>query len=310
MKHKKSIIVGMLIFIGVILLSSSLYIVNEDEVAVVKVFSNMIAVVVENQDVNTVSKNLKNNKLEDIKIINEKGLHFKIPFIQTVEKYSSKYFTYTSNEELINTKDGRRIDIQMYAQYRVIDPVQFKMAVGNISNANRRLDDTVYPVVIQSANNLVFNEFFYKSKLEEMIKEKLTTLNDELVSSFGIYVSDVGINRKNFPPANIESIEKKMTMQIEKESEKLKAEGDSQYLKKKASTDRKKAELVSKAVEEAAVIKAQADAEAIKIYQDALNKDLNFYKFIKTMEIYKNLKDKTIFLDKNNDIFELVNGYK
>lgn len=309
MKNKKNIILGIVALVGIILLSSSMYIVNEDEVAIVKTFSNINAVIVEPQDAEVVEKNLKNSKIKNVNIIKEKGLHFKIPFIQTVEKYSAKYLTYNSRQETINTKDNRRIDIQMYAQYRIVDPVQFKIAVSDISNANRRIDDTVYPVVIQAANNLSFNEFF-KNILGDMIDEKQGVLNDELVSGFGIYVSDIGINRKNFPPANLESIETKMTMQIEKESEKLRAEGDSYYVQKKANTDRQRTEIISKAVEDAAVIKAAANAEAIKIYQEALNKDLNFYKFIQTMEIYKSLKDTTIFIDKNNDIFEFINGYK
>lgn len=310
MKNKKNIILGIVALLAIILLSSSVYIVNEDEVAIVKTLSNIVAVVVEPQDADVVAENLKNSKIKNVKIIKEKGLHFKIPFIQSVEKITSKYLTYQSTQDTINTKDSRRIDIQMYAQYRIIDPIQFKLALKNISVANRRIDETVYPVVVQSGNNLNFNEFFYGTMLEDMIEEKQDVLNDELVSGFGIYVSDIGISRKNFPPANLESIETKMTMQIEKESEKLRAEGDSYYVQKKANTDRQRTEIISKAVEDAAVIKAAANAEAIKIYQEALNKDLNFYKFIQTMEIYKSLKDTTIFIDKNNDIFEFINGYK
>jgi membrane protease subunit HflC len=101
-----------------------------------------------------------------------------------------------------------------------------------------------------------------------------------------------------------------MSKQIEKESEKLIAEGDSAYQKAKATTDRQRKELIASAIEKAAITKAEADAEAIKIYQQSLNKDLEFYKFIQRMNIYKNLKDTTIFLDKNNDLLEYINGYK
>ncbi len=305
---------GNIAFIVILLLllalsSSSFYIVYEDEVAVVKTLSEIKKVVISSQDQEMVKKNFQTNGTTDVEILMEKGLHFKIPFIQTVEKYTSKYLTYVSMPELINTNDGRRIEIQMYAQYRIMDPLTYKNVVQTTTNANRKIDDTVYPVVIQSANNLIFDDFFKGSILEDLINEKQGVLNEDLVAKFGLYVSDIGINRKTFPASNIESIESKMSLQIEKESELLIAEGDAFYLSEQASTDRQKAEIIAKAVEEAAITKAEADAEAVKIYQESLQKDISFYEFIKRMEIYTSIEDSTLFLDSDNDFLKFINGY-
>lgn len=139
---------------------------------------------------------------------------------------------------------------------------------------------------------------------------KQDALNDQLVQEYGLYVSDIGINRKSFPESNITNIEEKMAKEIEKDSEKLIAEGDSEYLQAQAQTDRQKAEIVSAAVEEAAIIKAAADANAIRIYQESLQKDLSFYQFITRMDIYKNVKGTTVFLDGDNAIFDLLDGYE
>jgi membrane protease subunit HflC len=306
---KGNIIIIVIAVLALILLNSSFYIVNEAEVAVVSKFGEMTAVVVDEADVDSVAANLALNDMTSIKIIDQKGLHFKIPFIYSVKTYDAKYLTYKSLEETINTKDSRRIEIQMYAQYRIIDPVIYTMAVGTKSEASKRMDEIVYPVVIQSANNLEFNEFFYQETLEDILDSKQEILNEKLGKEFGIYVSDIGINKKVFPDSNVESIESKMTLEIGKESEKLIAEGDSEYLQAKAIADREKAEIVATAVEDAAVIKAEADADAIRIYQESLGKDLEFYQFIKRMEIYKEMKDITIFIDADNDIFEYLNGY-
>ncbi|QUH30964.1 SPFH domain-containing protein [Vallitalea guaymasensis] len=307
---KRHIAIIILLVVGVILLSSSTYIINEDQVAVIKQFGLIKTTIINTKDYDLVKQNLIDNNKEDVKIIREKGLHFKIPFIQNVEKYDSKYLTYKSRTEKINTKDSRFLDIQMYAQYRIIDPVKFNESVISESGANYVMDQRLYPVVIQSGNRLVFNEFFQSEILESHITEKLDELNKKLMEDFGLYVTDVGVNRRTFPTDNIASIESKMSKQIEKESEKLIAEGDSAYQKAKATTDRQRKELIASAIEKAAVTKAEADAEAIKIYQESLNKDLEFYKFIQRMDIYKNLKDTTIFLDKNNDLLEYVNGYQ
>lgn len=307
---KKIIILAVSIVVILIAINSCFYIVYEDETAVIKTLGKIVAVVTNNKDADFVSQNIQNNGSSDIKTIREKGLHFKIPLIQTVDKFTSKYLTYMSTTETINAKDGSRIDIQMYAQYRIIDPVTFIQAVRTKERATRTLDELVYPVVIQSANSLKFNEFFYKDTLKDILEARRATLNDELSAQYGLYISDIGINRKSFPQANITGIEEKMTLQIQKESEKLTAEGDSEYLQAQALADREKAEVVSAAVEQAAVIKADADAAAIRIYQESLNKDLDFYQFIMRMQIYKEMKGSTIFLDSDNEIFTMLNGYE
>lgn len=306
---KKVVITFVSLIVLLILFGNSFYVVREDEVAIVKTFGEVIATVVDSKDADIVRQNLEINGLSDVKIIQEKGLHMKVPFIQSVETFTSKVLTYTSVQESINTKDNKYIDIQMYAQYRVMDPVRFYMVVKNIQNSNRKIDEMVYLPVIQSANSLEFDQFFDETTLENMIEAEQELLNESLVRDFGIYVSDVGINRKSFPYENVQSIENKMTLQIEKESEKLMAEGDSAYLKAKAATDRKKSEIISAAMETAATTKAEADAEAMRIYQEALAKDLEFYRFITRMEIYKQMTDTTVFIDSDNAIFDYINGY-
>ena len=308
MKKISGIIAGIILVIAAILLGSSMYIVNEDEIAVVKSLGKIVAVIVDEKDVNIVKENMARDNYS-INVIPEKGLHFKVPFIESVTKYSSKFLTYTSNQELINTKDERRIEIQMYAQYRIIDPLTFNMAVGTQIEAGKRMDESIYKTVINSANTLRFDEFFYQSNLEDLLETKQDALNRQLISDYGLIVSNIGINHKSFPSSNITNIEEKMAKEIEKDSEKLIAEGDSEFLQAQSTTDRQKVEVVSKAVEEAAIIKAEADAEAIRIYQESLKKDLAFYQFMQRMEIYKNIKDTTIFIDGDNAIFDLIDGY-
>ncbi|NLM13014.1 MAG: hypothetical protein GX209_04635 [Epulopiscium sp.] len=306
---KKWILVVVICFIALAGLNMTAYTVAEDEVAVVKTMGKIVKVIIDNpNDIEQVKKDLM-DKGYNVEVISQKGLHFKLPFIQTINKYSSKYLTYTSVKETINTFDSRKIDVQMYAQYRIINPALFNMTLGSNSKLNTLMDDRVYPVVVQTANMLTFNDFFDRAKITAAIDSKKNSLNSELISAYGIYVTDIGIHRKNFPLNNISSIEEKMSMEIQKESEKLMAEGDSEYQMAKSETDRIKKEIVAKAVEESSKIKAEADAEALRIYQESLKKDLEFYRFIQRMNTYKDLKDTTIFMDKDNDILAYLNGY-
>jgi len=307
---KKSAVVSILIVLALLLFSSSIYVVNEDEVAVTKTLGRIVAVVVSPGEEGIVKENLGNTQLANIRITDQKGLHFKIPFFQTVEKYTAKYLTYTSLPQKVNTADSRRVEVQMYAQYRVIDPATFNKIVVTKSEANQRMDDDVYPTIINSVNKLEFNDFFDQEILENLLDKEQEQLNERMVKQFGLYVSDIGISRKTFPLTNISTIEEKMTKEIEKESAQSIAEGDSIYNKKIALVDAAKAQVLANAVEVAAVIKADADAEAIRTYQEALSVDLEFYRFITRMDIYTNISGSTIFLDKENPVFSYLNDLK
>lgn len=268
-------------FVGIValfLVANSIYIVEPDEVATIQRFGAIKSAVIREGKYDIVSEGLKQyESLQNVSLVSERGLLFKAPFIDQVEKYSAKYLTYTSTPETINTSDKRKLDIQMYAQYRIENPAIYKMKVGSLSKLNQLMDDNVYPVVIQSANKLTFDQFFDDTIMSDMMEERRQELNKTLVVQYGIEVADIGIYRKNFPQSNIASIEDKMSKEIQKESERLRAE---------------------------------AEREALEIYQSSLTKDLEFYRFIQRMNAYKGLEGKTIFIDEDNAFLKYLDGYQ
>ncbi|MBC8578228.1 SPFH domain-containing protein [Zhenhengia yiwuensis] len=301
-------------FVGIValfLVANSIYIVEPDEVATIQRFGAIKSAVIREGKYDIVSEGLKQyESLQNVSLVSERGLLFKAPFIDQVEKYSAKYLTYTSTPETINTSDKRKLDIQMYAQYRIENPAIYKMKVGSLSKLNQLMDDNVYPVVIQSANKLTFDQFFDDTIMSDMMEERRQELNKTLVVQYGIEVADIGIYRKNFPQSNIASIEDKMSKEIQKESERLRAEGDAYYTKSTSETNRREKEIIAKATEESAIIRAEAEREALEIYQSSLTKDLEFYRFIQRMNAYKDLEGKTIFIDEDNAFLKYLDGYQ
>ena len=301
-------------FVGIValfLVANSIYIVEPDEVATIQRFGAIKSAVIREGKYDIVSEGLKQyESLQNVSLVSERGLLFKAPFIDQVEKYSAKYLTYTSTHETINTSDKRKLDIQMYAQYRIENPAIYKMKVGSLSKLNQLMDDNVYPVVIQSANKLTFDQFFDDTIMSDMMEERRQELNKTLVVQYGIEVADIGIYRKNFPQSNIASIEDKMSKEIQKESERLRAEGDAYYTKSTSETNRREKEIIAKATEESAIIRAEAEREALEIYQSSLTKDLEFYRFIERMNAYKGLAGKIIFMDEDNAFLKYLDGYQ
>lgn len=300
-----------ILIVALFLLANSVYIVEPDEVATVQRLGVIETAVIREDKHDLIADSLKQyESLKDVNLISDRGLLFKVPFMDKIEKYSAKYLTFTSTKETINTSDNRKLDIQMYAQYRIENPAIYKMKVGSLSKLNQLMDDNVYPVVIQSANKLTFDQFFDDTIMSEMMEERRKELNKTLVVQYGIEVADIGIYRKNFPQSNITSIEEKMSKEIQKESERLRAEGDAYYIKSSAETNRKEKEIIAKAVEESAIIRAEAEKQALEVYQASLTKDLEFYRFIQRMTAYKDLEGKTIFIDKDNAFLKYLDGYQ
>jgi modulator of FtsH protease HflC len=285
------------------------YTVAEDELALVKRWGKVQKVIVNTQDIDKVKEALK-VKGYNVEVTDQKGLNLRLPVADDVTKYSSKYLTYISVKETVNTADRKKIDIMMYSQYRIINPVMVNMRNYSKGDLNKLMDDRVYPVVIQTANTLRFDEFFDKNKTEAVLTSRTEELSKELVFDYGVEVADIAMHRRNFPTANIQSIQNKMIEEIRKESEKLKAEGQSQYDKDVSEAERQKKEVIAKAIEDSANIKASADTQAIKIYEESLSKDLEFYRFIQRTNTYKEMKDTTVFIDKDNDFMDYLNGYK
>ncbi|HYF75309.1 MAG TPA: SPFH domain-containing protein [Candidatus Nitrosocosmicus sp.] len=305
----KKIIIWGIAIVALLGLLTVPYTVAEDEVALVKRWGMVQKVIVNAQDVPKVRASLK-EKGYDVAVTDKKGLNFRIPFADDITKYTTKYLTYISMKETVNTADRKKIDIMMYSQYRIVNPVLVNMRNYSKGDLNKLMDDRVYPVVIQTANTLRFDEFFDKGKTETVLKTRTEALSKELLNDYGVEVADIAMHRRNFPAANIQSIQNKMIEEIRKDSEKLKAEGQSQYDKDVSEAERQKKEIIAKAIEDAANIKANADKEAIKIYEESLRKDIEFYRFIQRTDTYKSMKDTTVFIDKDNDFMDYINGYK
>ncbi|MDF2614919.1 MAG: hypothetical protein K0S71_2705 [Clostridia bacterium] len=310
MKLRTKITAGIMLAVTLIIVPNFFYTVEPDQVATVKRLGVIEKAIIKSESEDSVKASMKDNStLKDVQFISRRGLFFKIPFIDQVRTYDAKYLTYISLLETINTSDRRKLDIQMYAQYRIKNPAIYQITVGTDSNRKQLMDSNVYPVVIQSANKLKFEEFFNSETMQTMMDERREQLNKTLEKEYGIEVIDIGIFRKNFPQSTIASIEEKMIKEIQKESEKLRAEGDAFYTTSTSETNRKQKEIIAKATEESAIIRAEAERQALEIYRASMSKDVEFYKFIQRMNAYRDIQDTTIFVDKENSFLKDLQGY-
>ncbi len=296
--------VGLLFVVIIIgfLLSNSFYIVKEDEVATVRELGEIKKIVVDATNVEAKLQNERDPRFKDVEVDTTKGLKFKIPFITTVEKDTSKIITYISNTAKINTQDKIKYEINMYAQWKIIHPGVFRTSLGTVTRANSKIDEITYAVVIEKINSLMSLQFLAN---KETLESVLATAKDELnvnLASQGIMLVDIDIYRTILPPSNIESTYKKMIAERAAIAQQIRSEGLEIYQNTVADTDRNVAQIKANAIEESETIRGEADATALEVYASGFTKDPEFYQFWRTLNSYEETfdADTVLYLDKNN----------
>lgn len=306
-KHAKTglkSIVGLIFIItAIVILANCFYVVREDEVATVRELGEIKRIIVDSNSEYAKQQNDLDARFKDVIIDTNKGLKFKIPFITTVEKDTSKLLTYVSNIAKINTRDKIKYEIGMFAQWQITHPGIFRTSLGSVTRANSKIDEITYAVVIDRINRLTSNDFLNnKEALGNILDEAMIELNNNLATQ-GIRLADIDVYRTIIPPSNIESTYKKMIAEREAIAQQIRSEGLEIYQNTVADTDRKVAEIKASAIEESEQIRGEADASALEIYASGFSKDPEFYEFWRTLKSYEETIDPetTIYIDRNND---------
>jgi len=245
-----------------------------------------------------------------IQTIQEPGLHFKTPFIQSVIYYDDRILEYDSAPTEILTKDKKNLLVDNFARWKIADPRKFYETVKSESSAQVRLDDIIYSMLRVELGRYTLEEII--SSHRDVIMNLVTQKSAEKATDYGIEIVDVRIKRADLPPENARSIYERMKAERKKQANMYRSEGEEEALKIRASTDKEKKIILSKAYEKAQILRGEGDAEAIKIYAKAFRKDAEFYTFIRSLKAYeKTLNDKTtLVISPDIEFFKYLKGAK
>lgn len=245
-----------------------------------------------------------------VREVKNPGLHFKIPFIQKVTKFSNQLLDYDSAPTEVLTKDKKNLLIDNYAKWRIIDPLLLLQTVRNVNGAQSRLDDIIYSElrVELGRHNLIDTVATTRNEIMKIVTER----SDEKAKSYGITVLDVRIKRADMPQEVANSIFNRMRTERQRIAKEYRSQGKEEALKIRAITDKDKIVLLAEAYRKEQTIRGAGDAESIKIYAKALGKDPEFYSFIRSMDAYKILfKEKsTIILPPDSEFFKYLKDSK
>ena len=303
------IAIAVLVILGIVVLRSMLYTVDETKQVIITQFGRPMG--------------------EPIKAA---GLHFKTPFIQKANYFEKRILEWDGSPNQIPTRDKRYIWVDTTARWKIVDPLKFLQSVGNETGAHARLDDIIDSATRESISNHILIEAVRNTNrlvervedIEEVMgaeealemievgREEITRgilkQAREMVPQYGIELIDVRIRRINYVEAVRQKVYERMISERKRAAEQYRSEGQG----KKAEIDGERAKeldlIESEAYRKAEEIKGKADAEAIKIYAEAYSKDPEFYSFLKTLETYKETIDErsTIILSTDADYFRYL----
>lgn len=303
------IIMAMVVFLGLIVLSSALYTVDQTKQAVVTQFGRPIGVV------------------------KEAGLHVKKPFIQQVTFFEKRILEWDGYPTQIPTRDKKYIWVDTYARWRITDPLKFLVSVTDETGAHARLDDMVdatvrdfvtshilLEVVRNSNRSLARTEGEEGGGTEEIaeielgreeITKRILQSAAEMTPQYGIELLDVRIKRINYVESVRRRVYARMISERERIAEKYHSEGKGEQSKILGDMNRDLKEISSKAYRKAQEIKGKADGKATRIYANAYQKDPEFYSFVKALETYKETLDKEswLILTTDSDYFKYLKKF-
>lgn len=300
----------LLILLGIIAMNSLLFSVDEREQVVVKQFNEVVKVVVDQASDDVRSGISQNPQLKNVKVVEGKGLFFKVPFVQTTESFTNMLLTYDTNSREVITKDKKKLVLDNYAQWRISNPALFVISLKNERAAHTRLDDIIYSKLNEEIGkvdaNIVISDKNYASGMLARVTE---SANNQL-KEFGMEVVDIRVKRTDLPEANYNNIYNRMKTERERAAKTYRSEGKEEAQKIRSEADKQATIIEAKAYEEAEKVKGEGDAEALRIYAEAYNKDPEFYAFWRTLQAYKNtLGDKTkIVIDENSEFAKYLFG--
>jgi len=239
------------------------------------------------------------------KIYKDAGLHYKIPFIQNVQHVDRRVLEIDAPPEEIIASDQKRVIIDAFAKYIIIDPLKFAISVGNERVANSRLG-TIINARIRGVVGKDPLESLLSSNRNK-IMQQITQQVAEEAADFGMKVIDVRIKRADLPVANSEAIFKRMQTERSREAKEFRAEGAELAQEIKAKADKDVTIILAEARKKSQILRGEGDGQRNKIFADAFGRDPEFFSFYRAMQSYeKSLQSgqTSLVLSPDSDFFK------
>jgi len=218
------------------------------------------------------------------KIILKPGLNFKVPFIQNVVFLDKRILNLDTPPEEVIASDQKRLIVDAFARFQIVDPLKFYISVGNERVARSRL-----ATIINSRIRNVLGQQELQTLLSEDRSKQMSLIQEGVnneAENFGIKIVDVRIKRADLPQANSDAIFRRMQTEREREAKEFRAKGAEMAVTITSTADKEVTVILADAQKKSEIMKGEGDGQRNKIFADAFGKDPEFFSFYRAMQAY------------------------
>ena len=238
-------------------------------------------------------------------VITEAGLQWKIPFVQNVVFLDRRILSLDPAPEEVIASDQKRLIVDAYSRFKIIDPLKFYISLGNEMVARSRL-----ATIINSRIRNVLGKQSLATLLSEERGRQMAIIQEgvnEEAKKFGIEIIDVRIKRADLPQANSEAIYKRMQTEREREAKEFRARGAEMAVTITSTADKEVTVILANADKQSEIMKGEGDGIRNKIFADAYGRDPEFFSFYRAMQAYEKALiggETTMILSPDSDFFK------
>ena len=245
------------------------------------------------------------------RIIIEPGLNFKLPFIQNVVFLDKRILNLDTPPEEVIASDQKRLIVDAFARFEIIDPLKFYISVGNERVARSRLSTIINSRIRNVLGQQELQTLLSKDRTKQMalIQEGVNVEAE----NFGIKIVDVRIKRADLPQANSDAIYKRMQTEREREAKEFRAKGAEMAVTITSTADKEVSVILANANKDSEIMKGEGDGQRNKIFAGAFGRDPEFFAFYRAMQAYETALiggDTSLILSPDSEFFKFFGNIK
>jgi modulator of FtsH protease HflC len=223
---------------------------------------------------------------DPVRVIRQAGLHTKTPFVQTVIGFDKRLLNLELPGEQVILGDQRRLVVDSFTVFRIVDPLLYYQSVGPAEGAIRGRLNSIVSASLRRvlANNKLLDVL--SAKREQIMATIRDQVNVEM-KGFGVAIEDVRIRRADLPDENTKAILSRMQSERQRVAAQARAEGSEASQRIRADAERERTVLVADARATADNLRGEGEATAIRTYAKAYEQDANFFSIWRTLQAYR-----------------------
>ena len=238
------------------------------------------------------------------------GLHWKLPFVNTIHKFDKRIMNIDAIPERVLTSEKKNVIVSSFVKWRINNPNEyFKATGGDNGRAERLLSQFINKGIKDAIGKRTMQDVIAGQRLE--IMQEVAVATNEQANPLGVEIVDVRVKKVELPEDVSDSVYRRMEQERAKVAKDFRSKGQEKAKGIVADAERQRSELLAEAYNESQRIRGEADAEAAEIYADAYGKDPEFYAMYRSLNAYKSTfsgKNDVLLIKPDSDFFKYFNS--